>query len=167
MPVGCAYAGCPSCWSSYGSNYYKLFTSKKEWSLAARDCQRYGANLVSVDSSGEQYFIESKCRVLHRRYNYILRGQKVCSNVKDIYLYCAGSKLCHKMKKDRSIWIPPDLNFIDLIGGNTAWTSRPDRNYEGAWAWYSGFSSWSYTMWHRGGHQTFIVNFIRCLCNRT
>ena len=57
--VGYTYAGCPSGWAGYGSNCYRLFTGALEWSLAARDCQRYGANLVSIDSSGEQYFVES------------------------------------------------------------------------------------------------------------
>ncbi|XP_078312803.1 coadhesin-like [Crassostrea virginica] len=94
--AGYTYAGCPSGWAGYGANCYKLFTGALEWSLAARDCQRYGANLVSIESSGEQYFVEN------------------------------------------------------LIGGHTAWTSGSDRNYEGAWAWYSGFQSWSYTKWHPG-----------------
>ncbi|XP_062618604.1 SCO-spondin-like [Saccostrea cucullata] len=92
----CTYAYCPSGWSKYGNNCYKLFTSKKEWSVAGRDCQRYGANLVSVETSGENYFVEG------------------------------------------------------LIGRYTVWTSGSDRNYEGAWAWYSGYGKWSYTKWHRG-----------------
>lgn len=48
---------------------------------------------------------------------------------------------------------------LDLIGGNTAWTSGSDRNYEGAWAWYSGFSKWSYTKWYRGSNLIFQIFF--------
>lgn len=63
--AGYTYAGCPSGWAGYGSNCYKLFTGALEWSLAARDCQRYGANLVSIESSGEQYFVESMYTFLY------------------------------------------------------------------------------------------------------
>ena len=65
LSAGYTYAGCPSGWASYGGNCYRLFTSSKEWSLAARDCQRYGANLVSIDSSGEEYFVESMYTFLY------------------------------------------------------------------------------------------------------
>ena len=63
--AGYTYAGCPSGWAGYGANCYKLFTGALEWSLAARDCQRYGANLVSIESSGEQYFVESMYMFLY------------------------------------------------------------------------------------------------------
>ena len=63
--AGYTYAGCPSGWAGYGSNCYRLFTGALEWSLAARDCQRYGANLVSIESSGEQYFVESMYTFLY------------------------------------------------------------------------------------------------------
>ncbi|KAI8484430.1 hypothetical protein Bbelb_378630 [Branchiostoma belcheri] len=48
---------CQSGWSEYNNHCYKLFKDKVDWSTANGKCKHHGANLASVTSADENYFV--------------------------------------------------------------------------------------------------------------
>merc|ERR1711874_365709 len=51
--------GCPTFWSAFGSNCYRLFETDLSWRDAENYCQGEGGHLASVHSQEENYFVSS------------------------------------------------------------------------------------------------------------
>ncbi|GAA6084604.1 low affinity immunoglobulin epsilon Fc receptor-like [Tachysurus ichikawai] len=47
-------------WSYFNSSFYYLSTEMKNWNESRRDCRNRGADLVIIDSTAEQNFINNK-----------------------------------------------------------------------------------------------------------
>jgi len=63
-------AECPEGWSEYISNSkcYKAFESGKEtsWTFAESNCQKFGADLTSLENEGEKNFVYEIDAVFNR-----------------------------------------------------------------------------------------------------
>ncbi|XP_067307964.1 type-2 ice-structuring protein-like [Pseudorasbora parva] len=57
--MGNAGKECPCGWAKFGVRCYKFFPETVNWVTAQRNCQRFGANLVSVHSRAENDFLLS------------------------------------------------------------------------------------------------------------
>lgn len=55
-------SSCDSGWSQRSGKCYRMF-GKTNWISALRTCQSYGANLVSIEDSSEQYYVEGQLKV--------------------------------------------------------------------------------------------------------
>uniref|UniRef100_UPI0037E7B897 lactose-binding lectin l-2-like n=1 Tax=Semicossyphus pulcher TaxID=241346 RepID=UPI0037E7B897 len=51
--------GCPKFWFNFNGRCYKYVSTRLSWADAERHCKSQRANLVSIHSLGEQYFIKS------------------------------------------------------------------------------------------------------------
>ena len=54
----CVTKDCTPPWTIYGGSCYALFTTAENWSKADATCKKNGAQLVKIDSAGENNFIK-------------------------------------------------------------------------------------------------------------
>ncbi|XP_071950819.1 C-type lectin domain family 4 member G-like [Antedon mediterranea] len=62
---------CPTNWITHGQNCYQYFKKNVEWETARANCKGYGADLVVIEDSAENHFVDKLTNVkkwigLHR-----------------------------------------------------------------------------------------------------
>ena len=63
-------SACQQGWIGNGTSCYKLFTSPKTWENAKKECEKWNARLVKVESSEENDFIKTEVLPTDANENY-------------------------------------------------------------------------------------------------
>ena len=63
-------SACQQGWIGNGKSCYKLFTSSKTWENAKKECEKWHAGLVKVESREENDFIKTKLLPTDKEENY-------------------------------------------------------------------------------------------------
>ena len=63
-------SACQQGWIGNGTSCYKFFTSSKTWENAKKECEKWHARLVKVDSREEDDFIKTEVLPIDKKDNY-------------------------------------------------------------------------------------------------
>uniref|UniRef100_A0A3P8TEX1 C-type lectin domain-containing protein n=1 Tax=Amphiprion percula TaxID=161767 RepID=A0A3P8TEX1_AMPPE len=113
---------CPKCeagWEHHGGKCYNFTTNKSSWEESRSFCQSQGGDLVKIDSSDEQSFLERRLREVMKENQDKFWIGLTDSEEEGRWLWVDGSPLNERLKfwnyKEPDNWTGKDPNGEDCV----------------------------------------------------